>query len=774
MEMAGEQQEIENFRTLSQISPGSIGQVRRTLLETAAPTTLDSRPKSGLRLEFGVVLTRPDDSLFSISRGVALADGAANGPMYVSAIGAKETVAINEPKVDEMHTVALDLDLESPDSPFRILDTEPGVVYVHPNARLFAAISVLRLGALGFSAYHTAGEGTSALYPMLQQKDGRNGGAVGLSYSDGNALFAALGIHNPVLINATDRTAYTLKTMHDPDHPLNDQNTELATKALVKYATLSAQTRDQDAVYTHMPGLIKPYVELRGAYDTLPGLLNRKIGLAPATVEAFLNAGLHAELQRVGVYDFVRRNLTPPEVTPETIGRINSDAHIASQAIHRFVRSWYSYHTDNAYIRTGTGVTSMDMEHWASHSKFNPHADGDCDDSATDGTRACMDPIGIFPGNPSRVVDPEVHPVTISIRNALRHHMVGLSVIGARGAKGTDVKHSQVSINSEEVDGTAARAGHAVVILIPIEHFARALHSGMEIMRSASSKPKPSLDQIRALLDYTHGTGDIEAESLRAYMIDGTVTRSTELEPPGDLAEHKKYTHELDCARNKLGPVLADVTQELRAKNGLLDAFWAEGLQVSIGMEERLLPLGISADFAIIAHSMRDRRVGVKGKPATARPAGGSVVDMALGRYALLPHTAVDEEMATGLRILHRHAFVNAPPPVREGPTEIPAEMAKCYTESVNTLLELHSELSKKQLENKAVVGQRGVYHLELNIPPRVLVGNPNSLLQTTREILAKSVGGQVDIYPVTGLLQGPDGKEAGAHAVITAAFKCE
>jgi hypothetical protein len=549
---------------------------------------------------------------------------------------------------------------------------------------------------------------------------------------------------------------------------------------------MSAAARRKEFVYTHLPGLTKTFVVQSSVagegYSTVAGLTNRPVGLSADAIESWLNVALLIELQNDegAVETFVQRN----QEIHQTGAEMNNDAHIAAQALQRFVRGWYSYIADKSLLRTGTGLSTLNTEHWGAASKLNSLNDGDCDDGAMDGNRA-MCTIGISPWGDSRWkdgtfhsidpgYDPTRHRATTATRSALAHHAAGLAVVGARGARGSAVSHQSAAdiAANEDVGGTAPRQGHAVTMLIPWVYVVKAVADGGSLLDA--SKGRASTSEL-----YTNMRGqgvppmlDTHVE-MQPFVVDSTVTSSTKMTVSGTPQERADETaqihaeqHELRCARDKVGAVIADPTVELRLMKGEPHGFWGEFLEWNLGGE-------IDKQFIFVADRMKTKRVTVEGQAKTAHVAGASVLDISSGEFSLVQLVDDDESIAEGMKVLDRRANIRSPQQVQRGAMTVNNTLSEGHHASMMALAQLDEKLTNLSIKNAELMEQPGVYRIEMNIPFRAIVGNPSGVAETVAAVLARSVGGQVDRYTIKDVLKDDSGQDVAVHAVITAAIDC-
>jgi len=375
--------------------------------------------------------------------------------------------------------------------------------------------------------------------------------------------------------------------------------------------------------------------------------------------------------------------------------------------------------------------------------------------------------------------DPLKHRGITAIRHALMDYVTALGVVGAAGAAGTEA----IKGDSSDVTSNVPRQGHAINLYLPVEHVVQAITKGTKMRCTAESDEQCKIVE-KATIDAwntfypankrkARGIDDPQtyewSKTRHALIVDGTVSSDTRMVAISgeESTAFDLQRKETGIAATKIGPTIADRFVELRTSD-IKDPhnFVKEVVEVTFGILAKSMR---PSQYVLVADHAAQIRL-----PKGEIPVGAKPPEVASGVYALI--SLVDnmsESMYQGLDILERRSALHAMPPLESTQRHISSRMEANLEASMKSLTELNEKLNSQAAEHGDILSEPGVVDVEFSLPARSLLGNPNAIKMTTEAIAKHSIGGQVDIHPITGHLVKKDGSCATHMAIVTVAVDC-
>ena len=268
----------------------------------------------------------------------------------------------------------------------------------------------------------------------------------------------------------------------------NDEKAKMladAYKLLESLYDTSAQTRSE-IVFQPAPNLTKPVMAvpfgINGSrFDISAAVCDRPQSFSDAALESLLMGGLKSACN----FMCDAANAFLLETAVPSIHLASRWAVVAGDALSATNAAVCPYRVDGRSVLLPTGGDLLQSESWYSEAHRGPRAADDCEGSGS--------LIVSIANRCSEVARDgklsEQYPVLRGIGNALRHHVVGLTVMAANAgnAEASGEDHSAV-------------AGHAACIAISKPAFANAIKKGFECKLREAGHDQPAITKASSAL----------------------------------------------------------------------------------------------------------------------------------------------------------------------------------------------------------------------------------------------------------------------------------
>lgn len=737
-------------------------------------------------VSFDVLLRRPNDQLaFKTKAGGKLKDAIAGGEFSISVNGVEHCIHDQYPPDPSVGGPPSRRYSFTYDKGIRQKDNN-GSMIIGEQELIVSEYYTYGVNSMGVGVLRMVGQGATQLIQLMEQ----GATTTSLDYVQSNAIFATMTCYRPEIVEVGSMgSPEPLITLSADNVLLSNQiltvvrdasSTELGSRVQAAINVVSNEMGLAQKL-RNGPLLHKPSVALSKSFqyagqldlDTLAGGMDRHPNVSANTLENLLHAAFDMEMltqETTGTHElrdgFIERNQAPTIYTTET------DAEVAANVFRTMYRNGTDYDPDGTIVRGAHAgdTTRITTESWAtSFGVPIGKRDGDCDD--VNFLAVIMGSVGISPVGDSMYkgggfvspypdYDPKKHRVTTALRNALFNHSVALSIVSANAASGSDIKKGAAS-------GKTGLAGHAVLLLLDKVRGVIA-----PIARGISRSDLPTQTDPEGINRYTNTFYPEElleilpAEEQRvirtilanpenarnsighnAYVIDGTVTTKVSTrDTPGELALENARTKITDS----MGPIIAHRISDVG------HSFYVAAVEGTFpGVQTSIAPTYVFAN--------NDNKWG---------QAGVTMQDIHDNQYALVPLLRDNAHVRSALNTISAFAKSRVLAPMSPDIVTFQPIFQTNFNLSMNYVNAFKLELDQKQ---EALGDNYDVSHAvmqEFRLTPRHLIMGPKYVKVSLDSMLKVAVTGDVDVHPLLGVAQFPDGENALNAIVISLACR--
>lgn len=753
--------------------------------------------KDELWLGVRILDSIPDMPLAFAKTGGSLLSAVLDGTLDVGVSGAKHsaTIKVSNDDTRESRRVAIPLDVET----FRRRHAD-GAVLVGDRTRALATLMVGAVTSSGAACEANAGFGVAPLVDALR------GGAslITLHYDTWKAPVGAVAV-SAASFHASEADALAserplpFESVPEPDTPeaLAAASAKfgefVAESAMLRTVTTPPRTEEtrtlrKQRVYPSLPGLHKSFTSAPTGHTTIEAITHAASGLTADQLEDILRVTTTVALENEE--ERARQMLADAAVPGLGASKWRDAAARSVQLIIRFG----DYHVDGAQTLAPNGTVRFEAaENWQPGPMRDLLRESfDCDNVTTEAMRKARQ-IGLSPFADHRYgedgafrsfdpdYDPVRHPWTTAVRNALSHdYVLAFTIVGATTGEGTKATHDKQS-DAKGAKKTTTAAGHAVPIFLPAGQLLRAMRRGddadaaeLQDDPSTSIAHRTAVDGLRhdcifppnklKALPAAERPAYASAERLVEHhaahgiapmAIDGTVTSETALylDDPAQRKAFRALAEQEGAAAKRLGAVMASRVVDLTSigrdgGHGFYLHFVEATLPTAFGDDPALRKAGEASYQFVFAPT---DAAGV----ATDGIAGASPEQVHKGEYALVPMqrlcVARGEAMDLVRRETARHALAPRKPATNASMvTETDARNAKLCMKHLQDLHEALQARGSTYGDNLPT----GAF-VELHVTPRMLWGNPNSVLRTVEKVGQLALHGQVAVHDLSAFGEG-------------------
>lgn len=487
--------------------------------------------------------------------------------------------------------------------------------------------------------------------------------------------------------------------------------------------------------------------------------------------------------------------------------RASAQGAVATSALRNLANWFVGYRPDGRTVAStsGSGVDFVIQEHWSDQASVDAFSGDDCDGSALT-TTAFAFQMGLanFARADSPQIDAKSHPAIHAMRNALFFHVIGLAIVGATTASGTDAK----SANTYKVN-----AGHAIALALPVAHFLRGASRADQIdlskhVAAASEAERKRQQQLfrsqpiagdaakvnavnslraRALLpewrraqlsaEDRESLGDGRASKLYDFLTQDAVASVSECHPIEGTAmlptnnlhvsdvRLRTQLHVREKEREKhraaIGPVIGKVVEDLaHSRSDGRHAFYGHMVEFTVAgalvEDTGLVAAGLAINQFALCPSSQTLREG------TPILTGVTPEQLSRGAYNLVDIAGLNAEECRAIVHASRRAERSRMPPVDMSKQQLTPWEDAYLERSLQSLGSIH-------FDEPDAKDAPAYEPIEFHLTPAMMVHNPECIEQMVAILKESCVDVDVNIMAVDGAIKRASGESGLCIAVVSA-----
>ena len=699
----------------------------------------------------------PDHESTFLASGGAIGAAAARGETDFAVTSSSHAVSMMISEKSSKIT------LELPEDQFNF---DPIASEVHLRNRCLLNVTASRLGAgiNGTIVSTMSGQASTPLSALIRKTRNDGHALIPLQYGNWSAHSAVVGVSNIALVDD--------KGDEFGVHVVDDKKLDailVASEAVVKAVYDNSQLLRKKVVYEGSPRLSKVVLRApcginQSGFELVHNVVGKPIPFSLTTFDSIMEHAIGLELgyDEHAIDAFLQETASPSALA-------SSHAETVASALSTAVNFLVPYRIDGRTEMTPKGSKMVATESWLGEPirDVTDTAD-DCDGTGllVTSLTTAADEVA----NDANWESSSDYKWVVSTSNALAHHFVGVSVLGANSG------HADGANESAKVV-----AGHCAAIAMPKIQFLKALEAGAEAEIEASPFVLPECrkkladarldacypedvrsrlpeDEQALLSSWAVLKNDIGVHALsrlQPLAIEGTTPASSRLFTH-EASERTRRARAADLDKASTAPLAPNIARQLKTLDTGANGghkFYESFVELSLSskdamfMSPQLRGLGEAASQFILAPP----------QPGSVSKCGATPHDLSTENFIALPLFRLADKEAAILDVASAESTANILP-ARKGPTVLNDSQTKRLERSLSAFHNLAATLKPTNVGHPT-------QHL---FAFASMLNNPSAVETFCAAAKKSAKGGVVDMKTVPGMAVDVSGAEVGNFVVVT------